>query len=184
MAPFYAKFSLAVQFFMMNSCVKIMHVVAAFLVFLSWVPEVRAGDQETGTKNLPRFASLKSNTTYVRTGPSMDYPIRWIYKRAGRPVEVIHEFEAWRKIKDQDGSVGWVHKMLLSGKRSVVVSGPSPVTAWDDPLGRRAVARLEPGVIAAVTECGKDVCLLDFPPRRGWVEKKQLWGVYPLEVLN
>ncbi|MBL8638634.1 MAG: hypothetical protein JNN09_09110, partial [Alphaproteobacteria bacterium] len=67
---------------------------------------------------LPRFAVLKSDNTYVRTGPSMDYPIRWIYKRADLPVEIIHEYDSWRKIRDQDGAVGWVHRILLSSQRT------------------------------------------------------------------
>ena len=49
---------------------------------------------------LPRFASLKSDSVFARTGPSMDYPIRWIYKREGLPVEIVQEFDVWRKIKD------------------------------------------------------------------------------------
>lgn len=133
---------------------------------------------------LPRFAVLKSDNTYVRTGPSMDYPIRWIYKRADLPVEIVHEYDSWRKIRDQDGSVGWVHRILLSGQRTVLVSGSAFATAWDSPLGNHAVAKLSPGVIAKVTECNKDLCLLDFPPYEGWVEKKFLWGVYPSEILN
>ena len=32
---------------------------------------------------LPRFASLAASQVNVRTGPSTDHPIRWVYERAG-----------------------------------------------------------------------------------------------------
>jgi len=42
---------------------------------------------------LPRFVSLKSDKVYVRTGPSVRYPIRWIYQRSDLPVEIVEEFD-------------------------------------------------------------------------------------------
>jgi len=49
---------------------------------------------------IPRFVSLRSNEVNLRTGPGLTYPIDWIYKRDGMPVEVIQEFDTWRKIRD------------------------------------------------------------------------------------
>ena len=40
------------------------------------------------------------------------------------PVEIVAEFELWRKIKDWQGSESWVHKSMLAGKRYAKVTTP------------------------------------------------------------
>ena len=70
---------------------------------------------------VPRFVSLKSDRVNVRAGPTKDQDVRWVYTRAGMPVEITAEFENWRRIRDWEGAEGWVYHSLLSGKRSAVV---------------------------------------------------------------
>ena len=159
--------------------------LSLFLILISIAPAFAENDPKEGTGlPLPRFASLKSDSVFARTGPSMDYPIRWIYKREGLPVEIIQEFDVWRKIKDPDGGTAWVHKILLSGQRTAILKATAPVTAWAEDDGTRPVAKLEPKVIAKVSECQEKFCKLSLVPFEGWVEKKFLWGVYPPEILN
>ena len=69
---------------------------------------------------LPRFASLRSNEINLRTGPGERFPIEWVYRRVALPVEIIDEFEHWRKIRDVDNTTGWVHKKMLSNKRTAL----------------------------------------------------------------
>lgn len=137
---------------------------------------------------VPRFASLKSDNVYVRTGPSMDYPIKWIYKRDGLPIEIIQEFDAWRKIKDPDGAQGWVHKILLSGKKTARVVLPKSVDgkviAYDDGDMKKPVVAFGEGVIIGVEACEKLVCRVKFAPYEGWVEKKYLWGIYGSDIFD
>lgn len=147
---------------------------------------VWAGDdpKEGSGLPLPRFASLKSDNVFARTGPSMDYPIRWIYKREGLPVEIVQEFDVWRKIKDPAGETSWVHKILLSGQRTALIASKSQVTAYEDTDEDHPVAKLEPGAIVNVAECDGKFCKLELVPFKGWVEKTALWGVYPSEILQ
>lgn len=147
------------------------------------VAESAEPDQSTGLP-LPRFASLKSDNVYVRTGPSMDYPIKWIYKKEGLPVEILQEFDAWRKIKDPDGNIGWAHKILLSGKKTARISSDEPVIAYDDTEMEKPVAKFEKGVIVGVDQCQKLMCRVHFAPYKGWIEKKYLWGVYGSDIFN
>lgn len=144
--------------------------------------EAAAADKGSGLP-LPRFASLKSDNVYVRTGPSMDYPIKWIYKKEGLPVEIIQEFDAWRKIKDPDGEVGWAHKILLSGKKTAKIT-EADAMAYDDSDMETPSMKLEKGVIVQVEECEKLVCRVQFAPYEGWIEKKSLWGVYGSDIFN
>ncbi len=82
---------------------------------------------------LPRFASLEADEVYVRSGPGLKYPIKWVYKKPGLPVEIILEFEVWRKIHDVEGKEGWVHSSLLSGRRTGIIQRP-PETEEDKKL--------------------------------------------------
>ncbi len=72
---------------------------------------------------LPRFVSLKTNEANVRNGPGLQYQIKWVLKRKFIPLEVIAEFEQWRKIRDVDGDQGWVHRAMLSSKRTTLILG-------------------------------------------------------------
>ena len=42
---------------------------------------------------LPQFASLKTDRVNLREGPSKDHATKWVYQRAGLPVEITAEFE-------------------------------------------------------------------------------------------
>ena len=72
---------------------------------------------------IPRYVSLKSDEVNVRTGPGVQYPIEWVFTRRHMPVEVIEQYEYWRKIRDVEGTTGWVHNSMISGKRSALVTG-------------------------------------------------------------
>lgn len=134
---------------------------------------------------LPRFVSLKSDKVYVRAGPAMRYPIKWIYKRDAMPVEITQEFDNWRKVRDRDGEEGWVHQSMLSGDRTVVVEAPDLVALREKPNGQaRMIARLEPNVIGHLDKCDKDWCRIEAGGFRGWLERNLLWGIYPEEELN
>ena len=92
---------------------------------------------------VPRFVSLKSDQVNVRAGPTKDQEVRWVYTRAGLPVEITAEFENWRRIRDWEGAEGWVYHSLLSGKRTAVVAPTSKddlVPLYDEPgSGQSAV---------------------------------------------
>ena len=69
---------------------------------------------------MPRFASLKTDRVNLREGPSKEHATKWVYERAGLPVEITAEFEIWRKVRDLEGIEGWVLHSLLSGRRTAL----------------------------------------------------------------
>ena len=71
---------------------------------------------------IPRYVALKSDEVNIRVGPGKRYPITWVYHRTHMPVEIVEEFAHWRKIRDFEGSTGWVHKGLLDGARTALSS--------------------------------------------------------------
>src|SRR4051794_11981856 len=86
---------------------------------------VGAFAQQTGVSSglpIPRYVSLKSDRVNLREGPSKDHRTAWVFERAGLPVEITAEFEQWRKIRDSEGTEGWVLQQLLSGRRTAIVA--------------------------------------------------------------
>ncbi len=147
-------------------------------------PEVVQGFRTTDLP-LPRFVSLRSEKTYVRTGPALRYPIKWVYKQKGLPVEIVQEFDAWRKVKDYEGDLGWVHQSLLTGERTVLIDHVDPVPVRQGfSSDSKMVARLEPLVSANLKKCSDDWCRVETHGYDGWVERKYLWGIYDSEELN
>lgn len=132
---------------------------------------------------VPRFVSLKSAEVNARTGPGTRYPIQWVYHKESWPVEIVEEFDVWRKIRDVEGTSGWVHKSMLEGKRTVLVRGREARTLRADPDDKaRPVLKAAPMVLGKLAECRKDWCRIQIAAHKGWLRKAQLWGVYPGEV--
>lgn len=160
-------------------------VAAAFLLTTASAAAAPAGGPSA--RPLPYFASLKRDTTNVRIGPGSGYPIRWIYQRASMPVEVLHRYGNWRRIRDMAGDGGWVHASMLSRRRAAVVQARNAkdVMMRSGPAAdARVVAILKPDVLVTPQACRNDWCLVTVQGRRlrGHVPQARLWGVYPDEV--
>lgn len=147
----------------------------------------QAADSSESGLELPRMVSLRSDLINGRSGPDTKYPIEWIYKQKGMPVEIINEFGLWRQIKDWEGSECWVHKSMLTGRRFVKVTnlGENNIYNSDD-YGSKVIAKVEDGVVGEVKECkkGNDFCLIKFGTIEGWVPKNILFGIYKDENIN
>ena len=138
---------------------------------------------ETGLA-LPRFASLASDRVNVRAGPSQRHPVSWQYQRRGLPVEVLGEYELWRKIRDRDGAEGWVHRSMLSGRRTALIQGGVAEVLSQPRLTASVRVRAEAGVQVRVLACDEAWCRIELAGNRGFVPRAQLWGVYPNETVE
>jgi len=120
---------------------------------------------------------LRSNEVNVRAGPGARYPIEWVFKRRSLPIEVVAEFDTWRKIRDFEGTEGWAHQSMLSGRRMVQVIGQIRTLRRDASGSSSAVARLEPGVLANLGDCRDEWCEVSVSGLSGWVSRAHIWGV-------
>lgn len=137
---------------------------------------------------VPRFVSLKSDRVNLREGPSKDHRITWIFQRAGLPVEIIAEFDIWRRIRDSEGSEGWVLHSLLSGRRTAIVApwkkgGEFAIRAKGEP-DASVKAQLQSGVIGTLKSCNGSWCRFMGEGFDGWIEQQNLWGAYPGEKVE
>jgi SH3-like domain-containing protein len=148
------------------------------------------GPSRSNGLQLPRFVSLKSERVNVRSGPTKDNDVNWVYTRVGLPVEIIAEYDNWSRIRDWEGAEGWVLHSLLSGRRTALISAPA--MSIDDfvPLHASAEkdsaisARLQAGVLATVKRCNNNWCRITGQGFDGWIEQERLWGVYPNETVD
>jgi len=163
--------------------------VLAILTLLGCAAAYAASDAASGLA-LPRFVSLKSDRVNVRGGPTKDNDVEWIYTRAGLPVEITAEYENWRRIRDWEGTEGWVYHSLLSGRRTGLVqpsakSNEDYVPIYASADGKSAVtARLQRGVLGKLKQCTGTWCRITGDGFDGWVEQERLWGVYPNEKID
>src|SRR3954471_14489757 len=117
------------------------------LAFSLGCPAAPAGAADD-EKKPPYFESIKSDPVFMREGPSNEHKVKWIYHRKGLPVEVLAEFDVWRRVRDEDGEVGWMHVAMLSRERTAVVQGTGmvPVRRGKETTAAM-VAQAKPGAI-------------------------------------
>ena len=143
-----------------------------------------AEDKSASGLPIPRFASLRSDEINMRTGPGTRYPIEWVFTKPGIPVEIIAEYEIWRRVRDPQGTEGWMHKSALSGKRMAIVTGGMRDLHDDANLQSAVVAHLESVAVGQLLSCTKDWCKLKFDGTKGYLPKTDFWGAYPAETFD
>ncbi len=162
--------------------------IAAAILLICAGGLARAADPAPSGLPVPRFVSVKADRVAVRDGPDKDHDVSWIYTRVGWPVEITAEFEDWRRIRDSDGSEGWVYHSLLSGKRMAVVqlmSKTDLAPLYEKPDAASEVsARLQVGVLGTVKSCTGAWCQISGKGFDGWLPQTELWGVYPGEKID
>lgn len=131
-----------------------------------------------------RFVSLRSDEVNVRVGPGVRYPVKWVFRQKAIPVEIVQEYDTWRKIRDWEGAEGWVHRAMLSSKRSIIVTGRTTTMRRRSSDEAPAVARLGRGMVARLDKCTPTWCRVEVDGYEGWVRRGGLWGVRKNEVLN
>ncbi len=139
---------------------------------------------QTNVDIVPRFASLRANEVNLRTGPGVRYPIIWKYLRQGLPVEITAEFEHWRRIRDWQGEEGWIHRSMLSGQRTLIVTDKTRDLRHRPRSDAPVIARLSPGVLGTINHCEDMWCFVEFSDHEGWLSRNEFWGIYLDETIE
>ena len=168
------------------------YLVGLALVLWSWTalgqepppsadtPEAKAAYKASGLP-LPRFVTLRASEVNLRSGPGTRYPIDWVYRRTGMPVEIIDEFDTWRRIRDWQGTEGWVHQSMVQGRRGILVTGQRHVLRRQPEADAPGVALLEAGVVGELDRCRGEWCRVSAGGYDGWLERSAFYGLYPYE---
>lgn len=177
----------------------ILKILSFFLLFnfITTIALAREVGIVTGLP-IPRFVVLKSSDTNLRKGPNVKFPIVWSYKRKGYPMQLVAEFENWRKLRDYDGAEGWIHENLITGARNVMFTANHYKTKKSMYLERNSelilfrypdensypMARIQLGAIGKLRKCQKEWCNIRVENTTGWALKSNLWGVLEKEILD
>lgn len=173
--------------------------IAGFIAVLALNAGIASAQENGGRKGtglpVPRYVSLKTDRVNLREGPSKDHRTAWVFQRAGLPVEIVAEYENWRRIRDSEGTEGWVLHSLLSGRRTALVLPWAKDKTEQIPLLSEKedhagiAARMQPNVIVNVKNCDGTWCRVAVPisgarDNDGYVRQEKLWGVYPGEKVE
>jgi SH3-like domain-containing protein len=136
-------------------------------------------------RETPYWASISSGRAMMRTGPGRNYPATWLYVRADLPIQVIEVYQSWRKVRDPDGTTGWMLVNLLSDTRTAIVRGDEPRPMHDRPDAASPVRfRAEPGVVGRLSRCASGWCHLDVAGRGGFIRTDHIWGIAANETVE
>ena len=122
------------------------------------------------------FLSLKKNEVNLRQGPSLEYPIKLIYKKKYLPVIILDKSGPFRKIKDFENNTGWIHIALLSKKKSAINIKNNSILFKKPTIYSKPIARLESGRLLLVSKCDLKWCKITSGDFKGWIDKNYLWG--------
>tara|TARA_B100001758_G_C18308270_1_gene556311 strand:+ start:661 stop:1110 length:450 start_codon:yes stop_codon:yes gene_type:complete len=121
------------------------------------------------------FLILKNNKVNVRYGPSLDYPIKYIYKKKFLPVKIIDKKENFRRIIDHKKNSGWIHysqlkkgKSFISLEEGILFTKP---TKYSKPL-----VKISKGKLLRAKKCKNNWCKIHTEKYSGWIEIKNIWG--------
>ncbi len=136
-------------------------------------------------RKTPYWASIASDKALMRTGPGRNFPALWLYRRADLPIQVMEVYPSWRKVRDPDGTVGWMLVNLLSDARTALVTGAEPRPLHQAASDQSPVRFLaQPGVVGRVSNCAGEWCEFDVKGRRGHIRADHIWGVDPGEEVE
>ena len=122
------------------------------------------------------FLSLKKNEVNLRQGPSLEYPIKLIYKKKYLPVIILDKSGPFRKIKDFQNNTGWIHVALLSKKKSAINIKKNSILYKNPTIYSKPIAKLESGRLVLIKKCNQKWCKISSGEFIGWINKSFLWG--------
>ena len=132
---------------------------------------------------VPRFVSLRSNENKIRVAPGREYPVKWTLKRKGLPVKVIAEYDTWRQVECHDGTTGWIHQGLLTGRRTLMAQGKDCRLLSSANRDAYDKAKIASNTLMTfkVKDCKSGRCYIKVQGQKGWIRKSQVWGLLESE---
>ena len=121
------------------------------------------------------FVSLKKDKVNVRYGPSLESPIKYVYKKINLPIKQIDKNENFRRIIDIKNNSGWIHVSQLKQINSIIPLKDKIL--FQEPSNfSKPLAKIKKGRILIVKKCEKNWCLIKTSKFKGWIKNTHVWG--------
>lgn len=131
------------------------------------------------------YVSLRADKVYLREGPTYQYRVLFTYQRKDYPLAVIASYGGWKRVRDVDGTTGWISQTMLSDTRTVLVTGKGHAAIRAQPYPTAPLrAWADPGVVGRLKACKPQFCEIAADGIRGWIEKTRIWGVDTGEIID
>jgi len=141
-------------------------IIFSLLVFFLLIFESTAKDT---------FFSLKNNKVNVRYQPTLNSPIKYIYKKINLPVKLIDKKENFRRIIDLKNNSGWIHRSQLKESNSII-NLKNKVLFKKPSNFSKPILKLEKGRLLIIKKCHNDWCYINTGDYSGWIETDNIWG--------
>jgi len=123
-----------------------------------------------------KFLSLKKSKVNVRYGPSLESPIKFVYKKINLPVKQIDKKENWRRIIDLKNNSGWIHWRMVKPINSIIIL-ENKVLYKKPSSFSKPIARVENGRLLVINKCEKNWCNVITKNYSGWIKNDNVWGL-------
>jgi SH3-like domain-containing protein len=129
-------------------------------------------------REVPYWATLRSDEVNMRVGPSESFRSIGSIKRKGLPVKVVRLMQGWRLVVDPDGTQGWINARLLSPERTALVVGEGLAAMRAEPSTRpRRFAGMPSRAWSGRWAIARAAGASSMPAAaKGWIEAARIWG--------
>jgi len=122
------------------------------------------------------FLTLRYDKVNLRQGPSREYPVKIFYKKKFLPVLIQDQSDNFRKIRDHENNVGWIHISQLSKKKAAIVIEDELIVFNNPTIYSKPRVVLNKGRLCLIAKCENEWCKVKVDKYKGWVKKDSLWG--------
>ncbi len=121
------------------------------------------------------FLSLKKNQVNVRYGPSLESPIKFVYKKINLPIKQIDKKENWRRIIDSKNNSGWIHWSQLK-KNNSIIPLEEKILFKNPSHFSKPLAKIKKGRVLILQKCDGIWCKVKSENFKGWIKTDNIWG--------
>lgn len=123
----------------------------------------------------PEFVSVKNRVVNIRSQPNTRSEIRWELAQ-GYPMQVTGRNGQWLRVKDYEGTLGWVHRPLTAKAPHYVAKGRTNLRSGPGTQFRQ-VGQLDAAEIVQTLEKKSGWAKVRRANgQQGWMSQKLGWG--------
>tara|TARA_B100000900_G_C20458110_1_gene666017 strand:- start:422 stop:874 length:453 start_codon:yes stop_codon:yes gene_type:complete len=121
------------------------------------------------------YLSLKKNKVNVRYGPSLESPVKFVYKKINLPIKLIDKKENWRRVIDLKNNSGWIHSSQLKPINSIIPL-EEKILFRKPTLFSKPLAKIQKGKVLIIQKCLNGWCKIKASKFKGWIKTDNIWG--------